>query len=118
MLTISQLTDKYHITRQTLFIKIKDGRLKATKKKGKWCIREKDYLSYIKDRYHRYLDNGVKFFDGKNVFSPRQVSQKLKCSVQKIYYDLRRGRLPASRYRYAWVITLEDFKCYKEFLKE
>jgi excisionase family DNA binding protein len=105
------------VTRQAIYVAIKQKKLKASKDSTRWTIHLDDLEEYRKHKYSRTksMYNGELLFDNdKGFFSVNQAAKKLGVPAQKIYYATRVGLLKAHRRGAAWVISVEDIKGYQE----
>lgn len=103
------------VTRQAIYVAIKQGKLKATKK-TRWEIELKDLEEYRKNKYSRtksMFDGELLFDNNKGYFSVNQVAQMLGVPAQKIYYATRTGMIKGSRKGAAWVIHSDEVNRYK-----
>lgn len=106
-----------HVQRQSIYLAIKKGRLKATKVNNRWRIKLLDLDDYRCSKYNRDYRtiNGELVFDmEKGEFSVQQVC-KVMCatlnrqfSMQRLYYLLRIGQVKAFKKGSTWVILKED----------
>ena len=106
-----------NVTRQAIYVAIKQKKLKAYKHSTRWTISLKDLEEYRNQKYSRLKStfNGELLFDNnKGYFSVGQVAKMLQVPAQKIYYATRVGMLKAHRKGAAWVISVEDINLYKE----
>lgn len=116
-ISITEAAKMHNVTRQAIYVAIKQQKLKASKKTARWTIDLDDLNEYRTHRYSRTksLFNGELLFDNhKGYYSVGQTSRILNVPAQKIYYATRVGHLKASRKGAAWVIYSEDIKAYKE----
>ena len=105
------------VTRQAIYVAIKQKKLKATKDATRWKIHIDDLEDYRRQKYSRTksMYAGELLFDNnKGFYSVRQAADILGVPVQKIYYATRIGLLKASRKGAAWVIHTEDIQKYRE----
>ena len=117
VVTITEAAKLRNVTRQAIYIAIKDKKLKAMKDSDKWLVETKDLKSYEKTRYSREKSfyNGELLFDNSNgIYSINQIAQMLKVPPQKIYYAARTGMIKASRRGSAYVIHFDDAKIYSD----
>ncbi len=115
--SITKAAEINKVTRQAIYVAIKQKKLKAYKHSTRWTISLKDLEDYRNQKYSRLKStyNGELLFDNsKGVFSIGQVAKMLNVPAQKIYYATRVGMLKASRKGAAWVINVEDVELYKE----
>jgi len=105
------------VTRQAVYVAIKQGKLKATKHTTRWYIYLEDLEEYRRQKYSRTksMYQGALLFDNeKGFFSVNQVAKMLNVPAQKIYYATRVGLMKASRKGAAWVIHMDEVKSYKD----
>ena len=115
--TITEAARLNNVTRQAIYVAIKQNKLKATKYATRWLIRIEDLDDYKNNKYSRAKStyNGELLFDNdKGYYSVNQAAQMLKVPAQKIYYATRVGHLKASRKGAAWVIHQDDIREYKD----
>lgn len=105
------------VTRQAIYVAIKQNKLKARKDSTRWTIDLDDLEEYCQNKYSRSKSTfgGELLFDNnKGFYSVNQVAKMLGVPAQKIYYATRIGVLKASRKGTAWVIYIDDVKEYQE----
>jgi len=105
------------VTRQAIYVAIKQKKLKATKDGTRWKIHLESLREYTENKYSRSKSTfqGELLFDNnKGYYSVNQVAQMLNVPAQKIYYATRVGLMKASRRGAAWVIHVDDIKLYRE----
>ena len=115
--TITEAARLNNVTRQAIYVAIKQRKLRATKDATRWTIDLKDLEEYRKNKYSRTksIYEGALLFDNKKgFFSINQTAKILGVAAQKIYYATRVGHLKAQRKGAAWVIHTDDIKGYKE----
>lgn len=106
-----------HVTRQAIYVAIKQGKLKAHKNASRWTIDLQELENYRKQKYCRSKSTfeGELIFDQmKGFYSVNQVAKLLNVPAQKIYYATRIGCLKATRKGAAWVMHIDDINQYKE----
>ena len=106
-----------NVTRQAIYVAIKQKKLRASKGATRWTINLDDLDEYRRQKYSRTksrFDGELIFDNGRGRFSVNQVAKVLSVPVQKIYYALREGMLKGSRKGAAWVIHVDDVQEYKE----
>lgn len=106
-----------NVTRQAIYVAIKQNKLKATKDATRWTIHLDDLQEYRNTKYSRtksMYDGELLFDNKKGYYSVNQVAQKLDVPAQKIYYATRVGLLKAHRKGAAWVVHEDDLKTYQE----
>jgi len=117
IMTIPEAADHAHVTRQAIYVAIVKKKLKAEKKGRNWLVSLKDLEDYRINRYNRDLRK----FEGQTIYDLEKgfysVSQltvilsstlKRPFNMQKVYYLIRTGELPAHKKGYAWVINKKD----------
>nr|WP_228546950.1 helix-turn-helix domain-containing protein [Candidatus Neptunochlamydia vexilliferae] len=105
------------VTRQAIYVAIKQNKLKASKDSTRWTIDLDDLEDYRRNKYSRTKSTyeGELLFDNqKGFYSVNQAAKMLGVPAQKIYYATRVGMLKASRKGAAWVIHVDDIKEYQE----
>lgn len=106
-----------NVTRQAIYVAIKQRKLKAQKDSTRWTIDLDDLEAYRKQKYSRsksMFDGELLFDNQKGFFSVNQAARILGVPAQKIYYATRVGILKASRKGAAWVIHSNDIQEYRE----
>jgi excisionase family DNA binding protein len=106
-----------NVTRQAIYVAIKQRKLKAYKDTTRWTIDLDDLESYRRQKYSRtksMFDGELLFDNQKGFFSVNQAAKMLGVPAQKIYYATRVGILKASRKGAAWVIHSSDIQLYRE----
>lgn len=117
LVSITEAAKINNVTRQAIYVAIKQNKLKATKHTTRWTIDLEDLEQYRRQKYSRTksMFAGELLFDNrKGFYSINQVAKMLGVPAQKIYYATRVGLLKASRKGAAWVVHVEDLKSYKE----
>ncbi len=115
--SITEAAKINNVTRQAIYVAIKQKKLKAFKDTTRWTIDINDLEEYRKQKYSRTksMYNGELLFDNqKGYFSINQVAKMLNVPPQKIYYATRVGLMKAVRKGAAWVIHANDVKSYQE----
>jgi excisionase family DNA binding protein len=115
--TLSEAAKINNVTRQAIYVAIKQRKLRAYKNPTRWIIDVDDLEHYRKLKYSRTksMHNGELIFDNKKgYYSIQQASKMLKVPYQKIYYATRIGLLKATRKGSAWVVHMDDLKKYQE----
>ncbi len=115
--TLSEAAKMNNVTRQAIYVAIKQKKLRAYKNPTRWIIDIDDLDQYKKLRYSRSksMHNGELVFDNhKGFYSIQQASKMLDVPYQKIYYATRIGLLKASRKGSAWIVHVDDLKRYQE----
>jgi len=105
------------VTRQAIYVAIKQNKLKARKDSTRWTIDLDDLEEYRRNKYSRSkstFDGELLFDNDKGYYSVNQAAKILGVPAQKIYYATRIGMLKASRKGAAWVIHTDDIKEYQE----
>lgn len=117
VVSITEAAKINNVTRQAIYVAIKQKKLKASKDATRWTIDLEDLENYRKQKYSRTksLFNGELLFDNhKGFYSVNQVAKMLNVPAQKIYYATRVGLMKAHRKGAAWVIHVSDVKQYQE----
>lgn len=117
VVSITEAARINNVTRQAIYVAIKQKKLKATKDSTRWTIHLDDLEEYRRNKYSRtksMFDGELLFDNRKGYFSVNQAAKLLNVPAQKIYYATRVGLLKASRKGAAWVIHSDDIKGYQE----
>lgn len=117
VVSITEAAKINNVTRQAIYVAIKQKKLKASKDSTRWTIDLTDLEEYRKHKYSRTksMFNGELLFDNtKGYFSVNQVAKMLNVPAQKIYYATRVGLMKATRKGAAWVIHANEVKSYQE----
>lgn len=117
VVSITEAAKINNVTRQAIYVAIKQKKLKASKDATRWTIDLEDLENYRRQKYSRTKStfNGELLFDNsKGFFSINQVAKMLNVPAQKIYYATRVGLMKATRKGAAWVIHTSDIKLYQE----
>lgn len=117
VVSITEAAKINNVTRQAIYVAIKQKKLKAHKDATRWLIHLEDLEEYRNNKYSRSksMYDGELLFDNKaGYYSVKQVAKMLGVPAQKIYYATRIGLLKASRKGAAWVIHIDEVKGYQE----
>lgn len=117
VVSITEAARINNVTRQAIYVAIKQKKLKASKDTTRWTIHLDDLENYRRLKYSRTksMFNGELLFDNlKGFYSVNQAAKILGVPAQKIYYATRVGLLKAVRKGAAWVIHSNDIKQYQE----
>lgn len=115
VVSITEAAKINNVTRQAIYVAIKQNKLKATKK-TRWEIDLQDLEDYRKNKYSRsksVFDGDLLFNNDKGYFSVNQVARILGVPAQKVYYATRVGLMKATRKGAAWVIHEDQVKEYQ-----
>ena len=117
VVSITEAARLNKVTRQAIYVAIKQKKLKAQKDATRWTIRLDDLEEYRSNKYSRTKStfNGeLLFYNMQGYYSVNQAAKLLGVPAQKIYYATRVGMLKAFRRGAAWVVKKEDIEQYKE----
>lgn len=117
VVSITEAARINNVTRQAIYVAIKQKKLKATKDATRWTINLDDLEEYRTNKYSRtksIFEGELLFDQRKGFFSVNQTAKLLGVPAQKIYYATRVGLLKAVRKGAAWVIHESDIKGYQE----
>ncbi len=115
MMSISDIGRKYPITRQAIFIAIKNKRLKAKKYGGQWRISDDDLKEYFISRYDRKFslhDGELKFDPRKGEISVTQATKILGREKAHIYHAIRSRKIGHYRKGTSYILDIEEVKNY------
>src|SRR5277367_1521874 len=117
VVSITEAAKINNVTRQAIYVAIKQKKLKAYKDATRWTIDLEDLENYRKSKYSRtksMFDGELLFDNHKGYYSVNQVAKMLNVPAQKIYYATRVGLMKAHRKGAAWVVHVSDIKLYQE----
>ena len=117
VVSITEAARINNVTRQAIYVAIKQKKLKATKDSTRWTIHLDDLEEYRTNKYSRtksIFDGELLFDNLKGYYSVGQAAKYLNVPAQKIYYATRVGLLKATRKGAAWVIHLDELNGYQE----
>jgi excisionase family DNA binding protein len=117
VVSITEAARINNVTRQAIYVAIKQKKLKATKDSTRWVIHLDDLKEYRDNKYSRtksMFDGELLFDSHKGFYSINQAAKMLNVPAQKIYYATRVGLLKAHRKGAAWVIHSDDINGYQE----
>lgn len=117
VVSITEAARINNVTRQAIYVAIKQKKLKATKDSTRWTIHLDDLEEYRSNKYSRtksIFDGELLFDNHKGYYSVGQAAKFLDVPAQKIYYATRVGLLKATRKGAAWVIHIDELKGYQE----
>ncbi len=117
VVSITEAARINNVTRQAIYVAIKQKKLRATKDATRWTIHLDDLEEYRKNKYSRTKSTfeGTLLFDNqKGYFSIGQTAKLLGVPAQKIYYATRVGLMKATRKGAAWVIHMDEIKAYQD----
>lgn len=115
VISITEAAKINNVTRQAIYVAIKQNKLRATKK-TRWEIDIQDLNDYRNNKYSRsksVFDGEPLYDNNKGYYSVNQAANMLKVPPQKIYYATRCGTLKAERRGAAWVIHYDDIQSYQ-----
>src|SRR5579864_6482520 len=116
IISITEAARINNVTRQAIYVAIKQKKLKATKDSTRWTIHLDDLEEYRTHKYSRtksMFDGELLFDNRKGYYSVNQAAKLLNVPAQKIYYATRVGLLKAHRKGAAWVIHTDDIAGYQ-----
>ncbi len=117
VVSITEAARLNNVTRQAIYVAIKQRKLRATKDATRWTIDLEHLEEYKNNKYSRkksMYDGELLFDNKKGYYSINQIAKMLNVPAQKIYYATRVGHLQAFRKGAAWVVQLDEAKKYKE----
>ena len=117
VVSITEAARINNVTRQAIYVAIKQKKLKATKDSTRWTIHLDDLEEYRTNKYSRtksMFDGELLFDNRKGYYSVNQAAKVLGVPAQKIYYATRVGLLKAHRKGAAWVVHTDDIKLYQD----
>lgn len=122
LLTINEAARMSQVTRQAIYVAIKQKKLRAFKQTARWNIHLDDLEDYRLLRYsrsHSVYKGDLLFDNMQGFYSIAQTAQMLHMSAQRIYHAARVKQLKAGRKGAAWIIHIDDIrKFHEKHLKE
>lgn len=115
LLTINEAAELSSVTRQAIYVAIKQKKLRASKLTARWNIHLDDLEDYRLLRYSRtqsVYGGDLLFDNAQGYYSIAQTAQMLQISPQRIYHAARIGRLKAFRKGSAWVVHIDNIREY------
>lgn len=115
VVSITEAAKLNKVTRQAIYVAIKQNKLRATKK-TRWEIDVKDLEEYRNNKYSRtksVYEGKLLFDNASGYYSINQVAKMLNVPAQKIYYATRTGMITGTRKGAAWVIHIDAINRYK-----
>jgi len=116
VVSITEAARINNVTRQAIYVAIKQKKLRATKG-TRWEIDTHDLEEYRNNKYSRtksMFDGQLLFDNSRGYYSVNQVADQLGVPAQKIYYATRTGMIKGARKGAAWVIHEEEIARYKQ----
>lgn len=110
LLKISEIADWLNLGRQTVYLAIRNQKLKSDKIKNKFYAKFADVENWQKRKYSRdyCTENGERLFDPeKNRWSVKQLSKILEVAEYRIYYLISKGELPFKRVGATYLIEAD-----------
>lgn len=117
VVSITEAARINNVTRQAIYVAIKQKKLRASKDTTRWTIDLSDLEDYRRQKYSRtksMFEGELLFDNNKGYYSVNQVAKMLNVPAQKVYYATRVGLMKAIRRGAAWVIHMNDVKSYQE----
>ena len=117
VVSITEAAKINNVTRQAIYVAIKQKKLRAIKESTRWTIKLEDLENYRQNKYSRKKSTyeGELLFDNqKGYYSVNETAKMLKVPAQKVYYATRVGHLKAIQKGAAWVIHIDDIRQYQE----
>jgi excisionase family DNA binding protein len=117
LMTITEAARHARVSRQAIYVALRDNRLKGAIRGRKWFIKREDLDFYRSQKYigDNRKNNGARIFNlEEGRYSVHQLSKFMTMGLgrpypmQRVYFVLRRGRIKAMRVGAAWVIMKED----------
>lgn len=111
LMTITQAAKVKNVTRQAIYLAIKQGRLKAYRNGKLQKVSLQGLLAYESHKCSRLFSefNGQKIYDdSKGLMSISTASTLTGIGISRLYYAASVGHLKAEKKGCAWVVFLED----------
>lgn len=110
-MTLTQMSEKYNLSRQAFYKAIEKGMLVAHMIDGKWCVFKKDYDAYRSFKYNRCksLFNGTPLYRAEDKeISVRQCAKFFGVDEQHVYYCIKKGYIASEKRGIAYVLKYDD----------
>lgn len=117
-LTITEASKVKNVSRQAIYLAIKEGRLKVIKRGKLQKVTLASLVEMDKTRYVRaakVFQGEDLYSDKKGIISPPKASRLTGLSKQAIYNGIYSGKLKAIRKGRAWVILVKDLISFQTF---
>ena len=122
LLTLRQAAEYAHVTRQAIYLALRNRGLTALKANGRWYIKRGDIDEYRKSKYDRSkrrIEGELVHDLDKGNFSVMHLAKIFSLPIsegglgrpyttQRIYYLLRIGEIKALRKGATWIIPKEE----------
>lgn len=115
--TVSEAARIKKVTRQAIYLAIREKKLKAYRHGDTWKVFLLDLVEYDRQRYSRVksvFEGELKFDASKGLISIERASQMAGVPRQKLYYAIRTGLLKATRKGSAYVVQVDDLLEYQD----
>ncbi len=115
--TVSEAARIKKVTRQAIYLAIREGKLKAYQDGNVLKIFLVDLMEYDRHRYSRekVVHEGEPLFNSdKGEVSIEKAAQMLGVPRQKLYYAARTGMLKTIRKKSTWVVKVQDLLKYEK----
>jgi excisionase family DNA binding protein len=115
--TVSEAAKIKKVTRQAIYLAIREKKLRAYKHGDTFKVFLMDLVEYDRQRYSRVnsVIDGEKVFDEeKGCVSVEKAAQMISVPRQKLYYAVRKGMLKSTRKGNSYVINIQDLFQYQD----
>lgn len=109
----------FGVHRNSLYVAICNGRMKALQENGRWFARKEDVQHYLGSRYDRSFSHyeGKPLFDkGNGECSIKEAAERLGIHPNAIYNFCRRGYLGYGKRGSAYILKMAEVLTLKETL--
>lgn len=117
-MTITEAAKVRNVTRQAIYLAIKEGRLKVIKRGKLQKVKLESLIELEKTRYVRaakVFQGEDLYSDKKGIISPPKASKLTGLSTQAIYNGIYSGKLKAIRKGRAWIILVKDLISFQSY---
>lgn len=113
-LTVPQVAEVMKISRQSVYISLNSGRLKAMRLNNKWIIKEADLENYMKKRYSRDLtcnpDGTLLYDNDQGLYCVSQIANLCGVTIHRVYYFMRMQRIKYFKSGYSYVLVVNNLE--------
>lgn len=110
-MTITEAAKVRNVTRQAIYLAIKEGRLKVIKRGKLQKVKLESLIDLEKTRYVRaakVFQGEDLYSDKKGVISPPKAAKLMNVGVSVVYNAIYSGKLKATKKGRSWIIYAKD----------
>lgn len=110
-MTITEAAKVRNVTRQAIYLAIKEGRLKVIKRGKLQKVKLESLIDLEKTRYVRaakVFQGEDLYSDQKGILSPPKAAKLMNVKTHVVYNAIYSGKLKATKKGRAWIILAKD----------